>query len=89
MQGIQLESMVFEIIMVAVAAGTGLILHRVWKIPTIEAKLDNVSNETDKNREKIHKLTNSIYSHETRISILEKAKEETNKSKTASSGPSR
>ena len=56
------------------------VLARVWKIPQIEAKLDNVIHETDKNREKIHDINNTLHNHETRIAILEKAKQENHSS---------
>lgn len=56
------------------------VLARVWKIPQIEAKLDNVIHETDKNREKIHDINNTLHNHETRIAILEKTKQENSSS---------
>jgi hypothetical protein len=53
---------------------------RVWKIPTIENKLDNVVKETDNNRHRIHLINNSLQQHETRITLLEKSKEKDSKS---------
>ena len=82
MQG--LESYVFEILLIAVAGAVGLILQRVWKLPALEEKLDNVTDETEKNRHKIHTINNTLHSHETRITVLEKAKEEERKSKETS-----
>lgn len=82
MQG--LESYLFEILLIAVAGGVGVILQRVWKLPALEEKLDNVTDDTDKNRRKIHTINNTLYSHETRITVLEKAKEKEDKSKTTS-----
>ena len=51
------------------------VLIRVWRVPSIETKLDNVSRETDKNRDRIHNINNTLHHHETRISLLESAKE--------------
>ena len=53
----------------------GFVLMRVWKIPTIETKLDNVVKETETNRHKIHTINNHLQHHETRITLLEKSKE--------------
>ena len=53
----------------------GFVLMRVWKIPTIETKLDNVVKETETNRHKIHAINNHLQQHETRITLLEKSKE--------------
>ena len=54
-----------------------LILARVWKIPAMEEKLDTVIKETEKNRDRIHDITNKLHVHDLRISALEKAKQET------------
>jgi len=51
------------------------VLIRVWRVPSIETKLDNVARETDKNRDRIHNMNNKLYHHETRITLLESAKE--------------
>ena len=72
-----------------VAGMVAFVLIRVWKIPTIEAKLDNVTRETDMNREKIHSINNTLFHHETRIQLLEKSEKEDPKSPPASSGSSR
>ena len=53
----------------------GFVLMRVWKIPAIENKLDNVVKETDTNRNNIHQIRNHLQHHETRITLLEKSKE--------------
>ncbi len=58
----------------------GFVLMRVWKIPTIETKLDNVVKETETNRNKIHDINNKIQAHETRITLLEISKEKDSKS---------
>ena len=55
-----------------IVAMVGTVLIRVWKIPAIEAKLDAVVKETDRNRTSIHALNNTIQHHETRISVLER-----------------
>ena len=72
------EFVKFALVMLAGMIAT--VLTRVWKIPQIEAKLDNVIHETDKNREKIHDINNTLHHHETRIAILEKAKQENHSS---------
>ena len=53
----------------------GFVLMRVWKIPAIENKLDNVVKETDTHRTSIHQMRNHLQRHETRITLLEKSKE--------------
>lgn len=58
----------------------GFVLMRVWKIPAIENKLDNVVKETESNRTKIHQINNTLFTHETRITLLEKSKEKEPKS---------
>lgn len=55
------------------------VLIRVWRVPSIETKLDNVARETDKNRDLIHNISNKLHHHETRISLLESAKEKMHK----------
>ena len=56
-----------------IAIGIIAVLAKVWKIPLIEQKLDAVVKETDKNRDKIHKINNTLQHHEYRISNLEKS----------------
>jgi len=63
--------------LVLLAGGIATIITRVWKIPQIEAKLVNVISETDKNRDRIHDINNTLHSHDLRISALEKTKQET------------
>ena len=65
------------------------VLLRVWKIPTIEAKLDNVVKETETNRNKIHDINNYVHHHETRITLLEKSEEERTKSEKAAQDSAR
>ena len=57
-----------------IAIGIIAVLAKVWKIPLIEQKLDAVVRETDKNRDKIHNINNTLQHHEYRISTLEKSK---------------
>jgi uncharacterized metal-binding protein len=57
-----------------IAVGIIAVLAKVWKIPLIEQKLDAVVKETDHNRNKIHKINNTLQHHEYRISNLEKIK---------------
>lgn len=57
----------------------GFVLIRVWKVPTIETKLDGVMKETERNRHKIHNINNSLHHHETRITLLEKSKNQATK----------
>ena len=59
-----------------IAIGITVVIAKVWRIPMIEQKLDAVSQETDRNREKIHEINNTLYKHEARISSIEKAIEE-------------
>ena len=68
------EFVKFALVMLAGMIAT--VLARVWKIPQIEAKLDNVIQETEKNRDRIHDINNTLQNHETRITILEKTKQE-------------
>jgi hypothetical protein len=56
-----------------VAGMVAFILVRVWKVPSIEAKLDNVIKETDRTRDGLHDVRNTLYTHETRITLLEKS----------------
>ncbi len=59
-----------------IAVGIIAVLAKVWKIPLIEQKLDAVVRETDKNRDKIHDINNTLHTHDIRITRLEKAKQE-------------
>lgn len=58
-----------------IAVGIIAVLAKVWKIPLIEQKLDAAVRETDKNRDKIHDINNTLHHHDIRITNLEKAKE--------------
>lgn len=71
-----MDDVSLKVLMVFVATITTIILNRVWKIPEMEAKLDSVIKETDKNRDKIHDINNTLHHHDIRISALEKAKQE-------------
>lgn len=76
---------IFVEVMVAVLVGAiGMILHRVWSIPTIQEKVYHIGEETDRNREKLHEVNNHLQHHETRITLLEKSEEERTKSAKAS-----
>ena len=63
-----------------IGLGVAAVLARVWKIPAIEQKLDNVVRETDKNRDKIHSINNQLHVHDLRITNLEKTKQENTQS---------
>ena len=63
-----------------IGLGIAAVLARVWKIPAIEQKLDNVVRETDKNRDKIHHINNQLHVHDLRITNLEKTKQENTES---------
>jgi len=70
------EEVMIEYFLYLTTGMVGFVLMRVWKIPAIENKLDNVVKETESNRSKIHSINNTIFSHETRITLLEKSKKE-------------
>lgn len=72
-----MDDMSLKLLVVFFGAAVSLILQRVWKIPAMEEKLDNVIKETDKNRDKIHAINNHLHAHDIRITALEKAKQET------------
>ena len=55
-----------------IAIGIVAVLAKVWKIPLIEQKLDAVVRETENNRDKIHRINNTLQHHEYRIDALEK-----------------
>ena len=71
-----MDDVSLKVLMVFVATITTIILNRVWKIPEMEAKLDSVIKETDKNRDRIHDINNTLHHHDIRISALEKTKQE-------------
>lgn len=73
------EEVMIEYFLYLITGMVGFVLMRVWKIPAIENKLDNVIKETDTNRRSIHDIRNHIQHHETRITLLEKSKEEDSK----------
>ena len=66
------EFTIVEWMLGLVGLGVVAVLTRVWKIPAIEQKLDTVVRETDRNRDKIHDINNTLFRHESRISALEK-----------------
>ena len=74
------EAELIEYFLYLITGMISFVLMRVWKIPTIENKLDNVVKETDNNRHRIHLINNSLQQHETRITLLEKSKEKDSES---------
>lgn len=56
-----------------IVAMLGTVLLRVWKIPMIEAKLDTVIKDTERNRQSIHQINNHLNRHEMRLTLLEKS----------------
>ena len=83
------EEVMIEYFLYLITGMVGFVLMRVWKIPAIESKLDNVVRETEVNRNKIHNINNTLYQHETRITLLESSKEKDCKPASASEGSSR
>jgi CHASE3 domain sensor protein len=77
MENIEIEAILFLAGLIVIMLGTALV--RVWKIPEIDTKLDNVIRETEKNRNKIHNINNTLHHHETRITLLEKSKDQATK----------
>jgi len=77
----------FEFMLYIIAGMIGFVLIRVWRIPSIEEKLTNVVRDTDRNRQHIHNIHQTLSHHETRMTILEKAKAETSQSKTTPKDP--
>ena len=73
MENMEIEVIMFLAGLIVLMLGTALV--RVWKIPVIDTKLDNVIRETEKNRSNIHNINNTLHHHETRITLLELAKE--------------
>ena len=67
---IEIEIILSLILIIVAMVGT--VLLRVWKIPAVEAKLDAVVKDTDRNRTTIHTINNTIQHHETRIAVLER-----------------
>ncbi len=74
------EFTIVEWMLGLVGLGVVAVLARVWKIPAIEQKLDTVVRETDRNRDKIHVINNTLQHHEYRISSLEKTSKEKSES---------
>lgn len=77
MDNLEIEIILFLAGLIVLMLGTALV--RVWKIPVIDTKLDNVIKETEKNRNNIHSINNTLHHHETRITLLEIAKEKDSK----------
>ena len=71
------DTIAIEWMLGLIGIGIVAVLARVWKIPAIEQKLDTVVRETDKNRDKIHEINNTLHVHDMRITTLEKTKQET------------
>ena len=74
------EFTIVEWMLGLVGLGVAAVLTRVWKIPAIEQKLDTVVRETDRNRDKIHEINNTLYRHDARIEALEKTNKKDSKS---------
>ncbi len=72
MEDIEFVEWLFGLIAIGIIA----VLAKVWKIPLIEQKLDAVVKETEHNRDKIHRINNTLQHHEYRIDALEKTKTE-------------
>ena len=73
------DAQIIEYFLYLITGMLSFVLIRVWKIPTIEAKLDGVMKETERNRHHIHSINNSLHHHETRITLLEKSKDQATK----------
>lgn len=69
------DEQLIEYFLYLITGMLSFVLIRVWKIPTIETKLDNVMKETETNRQRIHNINNTLHHHETRITLLEKEKQ--------------
>ena len=67
---------ILELLFGLLGIGIVAIIAKVWKIPSIEQKLDSVIKETENNRGKIHRINNTLQHHEYRIDSLEKSREE-------------
>lgn len=50
----------------------GYTLVRVWRIPSIDTKLDIVTIEVNRHRDSIKHMDSKIQNHETRLTLLEK-----------------
>lgn len=72
---IQMEFEVILGLVMLLCGMIGFVLIRVWRIPSIETKLDLQTLEVNRHRNSIHNLNNTLFSHETRITLLEKSKE--------------
>ncbi len=72
MENVEFVEWLFGLIAIGIIA----VLAKVWKIPLIEQKLDAVVKETESNRDKIHRINNTLQHHEYRIDALEKTKNE-------------
>lgn len=70
------QEALIEYLLFLITAMVSFVLLRVWKIPTIETKLDNVIKETDSNKNRIRTIDNVLNNHETRITLLEKSENE-------------
>jgi hypothetical protein len=73
------DTMFVEFMLTLLGLGIATVIARVWKIPAIEQKLDTVIKETDKNRDRIHEINNTLHVHDLRITKIEEAKKERNK----------
>ena len=73
------DEQLIEYFLYLITGMLSFVLIRVWKIPTIETKLDNVMKETETNRHRIHSINNTLHHHETRITLLEKSKDQATK----------
>lgn len=70
------DTMFIEFMLTLLGLGTATVIARVWKIPAIEQKLDSVVRETEKNRDRIHEINNTLHVHDIRITRIEEAKKE-------------
>ena len=70
------QEALIEYLLFLITAMVSFVLLRVWKIPTIETKLDNVIKEKDSNKNRIRTIDNVLNNHETRITLLEKSENE-------------
>ena len=76
------DTMFIEFMLTLLGLGTATVIARVWKIPAIEQKLDSVVRETEKNRDRIHEINNTLHVHDIRITKIEEAKKERVESQT-------
>jgi len=73
---IQMEFEVILGLFMLLCGMIGFVLMRVWRIPSMETKMDLQTIEVSRHRNSIHSLNNTLFSHETRITLLEKSKKE-------------